>query len=55
MIRAGVLANDENGVGVIEIFELHAPECPLSLPAQKFVQMLHDEIDRIPVPIKGLR
>jgi len=38
-----------------EIYELHAPECPLSLPAQKFVQMLQDEIDRIPVPIKGLR
>jgi DNA-binding transcriptional LysR family regulator len=38
-----------------DIYELHAPECPLSLPAQKFVQILQDEIERIPVPIKGLR
>jgi LysR family nitrogen assimilation transcriptional regulator len=38
-----------------DIYELHAPECPLSVPAQKFVQILQDEIERIPVPIKGLR
>jgi len=38
-----------------DICELHTPECPLSVPAQKLVQMLQDEIALIPVPIKGLR
>jgi len=35
-----------------DMYELHLPERPLSLPAQKLVQMVHDELLRTPSYLK---